>query len=353
MRNPNGYGSVIKLSGNRRNPYGARITLGFNPDNGYPVYKFLGYYASRKDAMTALALYHNNPEAVAVVNNTLTPTNKITLQKAYEEWSEEHYKTIKNPRHYKAAYKILEPLKESPLTLLKIADYENVFTKSGKNKPMLNLAKIILKGVYAYSFRKGYVDESAVNIPTYISLVGVDNGKRERQHKAFTHDQIEKLWECKDMPGVENVLFMIYTGLRISELAALKCEDIHLDERWIAVKESKTKAGIRKVPINEKLVYIIEKWLKLNGYYFVPLGSDSLSTRKQPGWNGFEATMKSLGFDNLQHDTRFTCSTLLVEAGVDDRYVKLIVGHKQQDVTNKIYAAKLDISVLIDAINQI
>ena len=37
MKNPNGYGSVVKLSGNRRNPFAARKTKGWN-DKGQPIY---------------------------------------------------------------------------------------------------------------------------------------------------------------------------------------------------------------------------------------------------------------------------------------------------------------------------
>ena len=56
MRNPNGYGSVYKLSGKRRKPWTARITVGFKSENGYPIYNFIGYYATRAEAMRALAL---------------------------------------------------------------------------------------------------------------------------------------------------------------------------------------------------------------------------------------------------------------------------------------------------------
>ena len=37
------------------------------------------------------------------------------------------------------------------------------------------------------------------------------------------------------------------------------------------------------------------------------------------------------------HDTRHTCISLLAEAGVDDRMVKKIVGHKGQGVTQQVY----------------
>ena len=37
MKNPNGYGSVVKLSGNRRKPFCARKTSGWN-EKGHPIY---------------------------------------------------------------------------------------------------------------------------------------------------------------------------------------------------------------------------------------------------------------------------------------------------------------------------
>lgn len=41
-------------------------------------------------------------------------------------------------------------------------------------------------------------------------------------------------------------------------------KDIHLDERWFYVKESKTDAGIREVPIAEKIVPFFEYWMNRN-----------------------------------------------------------------------------------------
>lgn len=39
MRLPNGYGSVYKLSGNRRNPYAARITIDWEECDGKRIQK--------------------------------------------------------------------------------------------------------------------------------------------------------------------------------------------------------------------------------------------------------------------------------------------------------------------------
>lgn len=65
MKLPNGFGSVYKLSGNRRKPYVAKKTKGWNinPDTGKAkqLYITVGYYATRKEALTALAEFNANP----------------------------------------------------------------------------------------------------------------------------------------------------------------------------------------------------------------------------------------------------------------------------------------------------
>ena len=65
MKLPNGYGSVTKLSGNRRKPYLARVTLGWITDEqtGKTVQNRvpLGTFKTKKEALQALAEYGANP----------------------------------------------------------------------------------------------------------------------------------------------------------------------------------------------------------------------------------------------------------------------------------------------------
>lgn len=85
MKNPNGYGSVVKLSGNRRNPFCARKTVGWN-EKGQPIYKPVGYYKTRQEAMIALAEYNRNPYDIDL--------SKITMKELYERWSERDFPKI-------------------------------------------------------------------------------------------------------------------------------------------------------------------------------------------------------------------------------------------------------------------
>ena len=85
MRNPNGYGGISKLPGNRRNPFRVRVTTGWDltPDGKQKqLLQTLGYYPTRKEAMMALAEYNQNPYDL---NN-----KKITFETCY------NYMAIRN-----------------------------------------------------------------------------------------------------------------------------------------------------------------------------------------------------------------------------------------------------------------
>ena len=55
MKNPNGYGSVVRLSGNRRRPFVARKTRGWD-ERGYPIYDTIGYFPTREDDGVSLTV---------------------------------------------------------------------------------------------------------------------------------------------------------------------------------------------------------------------------------------------------------------------------------------------------------
>ena len=102
MKLPNSYGSVYKLSGKRRKPWAVRKTVGWKqiPEKkkSYPIYEFIGYYATRAEALQALASYNEDPYDLHM--------DTITFAEVYEKWSEIHYETIKNSNGYKAAFKM-------------------------------------------------------------------------------------------------------------------------------------------------------------------------------------------------------------------------------------------------------
>ena len=92
MKLPNGYGSVTKLSGNRRKPYLARVTLGWITDektgkcvqNRVPI----GTFKTKKEALQALAEYGANPYDIQ--------NNNLTLAELYQKWTESYFPTLES-----------------------------------------------------------------------------------------------------------------------------------------------------------------------------------------------------------------------------------------------------------------
>nr|WP_263447057.1 tyrosine-type recombinase/integrase [Klebsiella michiganensis] len=92
-------------------------------------------------------------------------------------------------------------------------------------------------------------------------------------YQPFTTKQLVTLVENAEdeLQGV--ILIGLYSGMRLDEIASLKRDDIvEIDGiRVFSVTKSKTKAGIRCVPIHSKVLPIVDRWLSLkSGEYLLP-----------------------------------------------------------------------------------
>ena len=93
----------------------------------------------------------------------------------------------------------------------------------------------------------------------------IELGKNEKvvQRKIFTTDEIKILFNNLDSDNryikkmTYGVLILIYTGLRIGELINLKTKDIDLEKNVIYITKSKTSAGVRKIPISDKILSLL------------------------------------------------------------------------------------------------
>lgn len=100
MRLPNGYGSIIKLSGKRRKPFAARVTIGYK-ENGSQIYKYIGYFEKRQEALKYLTAYNEKPY--------LLDNKDLTFNDVYNAWSKRKYENItpRTAKNYKVFIIIL------------------------------------------------------------------------------------------------------------------------------------------------------------------------------------------------------------------------------------------------------
>lgn len=346
MKLPNGYGSVYKLSGKRRNPWCARLTVGWTFDQvkgkSYPVYKFLGYYPKRQDALNALADYHRDPWDL--------DRESVTFAEIFDLWSSERFPEG-SCGGYGSAYKICEPLHRMKVRDIKLHHLQECLDQSGKNTPMLKTTKILLGLMWDYCVKHEILPPDKRTMIRYLDVSKAGNPNKITR-TVFTKEEVYHLWDLQEDERIQIFLFLIYTGLRVSELYNLKMEDLHLQERFFSMNKSKTEAGVRDVPICEKIVPIIQHWLeKGTVFLFTNRQGNQLKDRtfRNIIW---EPVIDQLNMNHLPHDTRHTTVSLLTKAGVDDRIIKQIIGHKGTGVTQQVYT-HIDLQTKLEAINRI
>lgn len=127
------------------------------------------------------------------------------------------------------------------------------------------------------------------------------------------------------------ILIGLRTGMRKSEILAVRREHIDLDARSIYIPEA--KAGARTQPISADLASFLDYYLKTlpkgTPWLFPSVGAQhghTIDIRK-----AFMRAVTTAGLDPKQvvrHTLRHTAITHLVQAGVDLLTVKRISGHK-------------------------
>lgn len=340
MKNPNGYGSVFKLTGNRRRPWCARITAGWS-DDGKQQYKTLGYFEKRQDAMNALADFNTNPYDI--------DQNAITFAEIYEKWSKKKFETISTSRvkGYGTCYNICAPIHDMKFVNLRTIHLQEVIDKANKKYGTNRQIKVLFSQLYQYAMKNDIVDKD------YSKFVEIGKSTKSTKRKPFAKEEIELLWKySKNMLMLDTVLIMIYTGMRIGELLTIRSEDVNLESRTM-IGGIKTEAGKdRTIPIHKKIVPLIEKRLENENEFLITTDKNKPFTYEQYLRKHWNVLMERLKLDHSSHDCRHTFITAADNCGVNPITIKRIVGHADGGDVTAGYTHK-DVQQLIEAIDKI
>lgn len=338
---PNGYGSVYKLSGNRRNPWVATKTFGWILDEEKGKVKQkqrpIGYFPTKSEALDALASYNENPYDI--------DTQNITFEEVYNKWSAEHFPTLKNKssvRTVTAAYKYCKPIYNMRMRDIRVNHLEQTIKDAKVGDSTKARMKSLFNLMYRYAMKHEIVDKD------YAALCdSVKKPKPTIERIPFSQEEIKALWDNIDFPFVDMVLIGIYSGWRPQELSILKIVNVDLEARTFT-GGLKTEAGIdRIVPIHPLIFSLVEE----NYNKALATGSEHLFNDEN-GQQGtyltydkyrgrFKKIMKRLNQEHKPHDTRHTFITKGKYYQMDDYILKIIVGHAINDVTEKTYTHRV------------
>ena len=172
------------------------------------------------------------------------------------------------------------------------------------------------------------------------------------------------------------LLTMMFAGLRIGELIALKWKNIDFDKSVIVVDSSmnrvtefddegniigrssqisdtKTLCSVRRVPINQFLLNTLKQWHKYLKSQEDAFGVDYTAKNSvvfptedgdKRSYSGARMMIKRFntrcGFDNYHaHTYRHTFATMLFEQNVNPKVVQKLMGHRDIKTTLKIYTS--------------
>ena len=353
-RRPNGSGTVVKLSGRRRKPFCAKVTLDErNLTNGEKKRLVIGTFETYQEALNALSLYS------LTVNNTISKKEAMEIDpEVYQKVQDKMSKKVptfldiyyildkdefsllspqtQNSMHGAIKHlKKLHYLKIDQITLRMIQD---VFDEDGSN----HSTQVHMKTICTKVFRYAVVNQCIERNYDYTSYIRIAKYEESDMHRSYTINEILALKKA-DTPEAHIMLIFIYTGVRINELLNINRDNIHIDEKCdddgterlisYMITGSKTKAGKNRiVPIHDDIKqYVIDELLKPEKR-LVDVTYANFTTRTV-----LIKVNKLLNTHHTMHDTRKTFATLCQMNNLNVYIRKKVLGHRMNDITFDVY----------------
>ena len=250
--------------------------------------------------------------------------------------------------------KHIEPtLGKLPINSIRPVHCQKVLNlQAGKSKSHVGKLRMTMYQIFEQAIENGYIVK---NPARKLTLPTVTEGTH-RPITDFEREHILKLAETH-RAGLW-ILVMLYCGLRPTEAITLNWGDIDFNEGFISVShDTKTKAGIRRVPAPAVLMEALRKERTQSNTTFVfhllrnplkPYTEASMGALWADFKRGLDVSMGAeiirgqvvlsvVAADLTPYCLRHTCATDYQIAGVPLNIAKVLLGHKDVQVTANIY----------------
>ena len=194
-------------------------------------------------------------------------------------------------------------------------------------------------------------------------------GEQKTERRVLTVDEQKEFIEaCKDSPYKEEYCIILQTGLRIGELLALTWTDVDFrknvikinkslryqgkKERQFVLSETKTKKGMREIPLTAGAAEILMERKKRRRKRKVTsmeyADNIFLNNKGRPTYPSYynkeikkiasEIDMEEFSLHTLRH----TFATRCIEAGMRPKTLQEILGHSNISITMDLYVHVTD-----------
>lgn len=354
MKRANNTGCVTKLSGNRRNPWYAKVSNGYN-EKGSAIIKILSddkgqkYFKDRTIPDLLLATWNKEKGNVDI------DKTDYTFSQVYEEYKSKYFPTkeeieFEKRNHQKAKGKLGKSVASNLQSAYnKCTILHNRLQKSLRKDDYMNIIlNTVGCGTVIYSlsnlFKKldNYALEQDIILKGYAALIDITEDlylPTQNEGVPYSYKEIDIIWNYSGDIIADITLSTIYAGNRIEELLFTKTADVHLDDGYFIAGLKTTSGKRRIIPIHHELLPIFRKYYNPDNEFLFTINNDKIDYDKQflPSYNAF---MEKLGMEHKTHDGRKTLHSELDRLKANKVCVNKIFGHKSGDIGDDAYSKK-------------
>lgn len=308
-----------------------------------------------------------------------TQKSKITLIKLYEKYTNQRA-NIK-PNTQKGRKLLKDILKKSPIGNYPIdkikpshaKEWIKQMKQQGYAYNTINNYKCSLKAAFQVAIQDDYIRKNPFDIKVS-TIIQDDTKEKQPLNKEQEKSLLEFIKQDKTYSKYYNdIIILIGTGLRISELCGLTTKDIDLTNKTITIdhqllkdkqtyyiQEPKTKNAIRQIPMNKQVYQAIQEKIKqreenqTKQNQFTVDGYTSFLFQNQKGKPNTLETYDQI-FKRIRekynkqeqayplpkiltpHTLRHTYCTNLAKAGINPKTLQYLMGHANINITLNYY----------------
>lgn len=199
----------------------------------------------------------------------------------------------------------------------------------------------VLRRMLRIAERRGLIASAPVR-----EIEMLEERKERRQPHILTFEEEEKLLAVAPDYIRVLVILLLETGMRSGrEALSLKWEDVDFADEVIRIRQSKSLAGVRSVPMSSRCKAELLRWRGLLGpefSAFVFANPHRIETHLKNIRRAWPKTLKAAGLSHFWlYDLRSTFASRLTQAGVSPLFVAQIMGHSSPSIL-QTYAKAID-----------
>jgi integrase len=266
----------------------------------------------------------------------------------FEDWANQFLQTISNVNtrsRYTASVNNMKlrmgKLRVSQITADRIEDFRDERLAAGVGPATVNRDLVPLRMMLRKAQKRRFIARSP-----FVDVESLEEKSMRRKPHIVPYSEEERILTVADSHIRALAVLILETGLRSNcEALVLKWADIDFESDTIRVRESKTAAGIRNVPVSGRCKAELLAWRNRVGPEFSPYVFPNMRNPSRTLKDIRRSWAKALKLAGIPYfwlyNLRHTHASRLSAAGVPDLFVAQMIGHSSTSIM-PTYAKAVD-----------